>query len=1539
MHVTRPFFVNLIFSPQCKQRALIDTGAFCSAMSKSMFESILESSCSTICQKLDPPSYKVSVASRSKVEVLFQADIKFNLGNKKFTERFLILPDMNDILLGLPFLDKNNVVVDCKRRLLKFTDFTFFIHSLQNDTSDLKIQNRAKSKFPLVLQGNVILAPSAFHLVVVSCLNGHELRDVTGLIEPCKSFESKYDVSITSAIETSDDKGNLYLGLLNRSKVPVELSPNETVAEFEVVTPDQAKFIVPIDPKILSLTDDSTCDSLLSQTILASAQNEQTPTSNKSQFWFPTPESCQNPDALTGIEKQIYDSLMKFQQMERLNPNNSSEQEEKFLSQFSWSKSIVSNSERTQIEKLLKKYHRIFARHRLDVGRNDDFKVLLTPEHDKPVYSQSPSTPIHIRDELLIELALLQYYGIITTLPFSKYASPIFAQRKPSGKLRLLIDLRKINHLLRHDYDSKNFPISTLADAGAHLAGKSFFCKLDCSQAYFALQMADQRSIELLAFNFASRTYAFLRLAQGLSRAVSTFSSFMRQKLDPCIITDKCFQYVDDVGTASNSVPEMIVNLECIFECIEKAGLKLSPGKCEFGTGSIEFLGQTITSEGVQPTGEKITKILENLQIPKTEKQIRRFIGFLQFYKAFIPKLSEKLLPFYKLLHKDQDLILESIHREIFDELKNELKRICQMTMRLPKTGCQYVILADASYYAAGFVLMIEDYVKNKAGKDVKIYSPVTFGSKIFQPAQLKLSIYAKEFLAVHFAFDVFAHIIWGAEKPVLVLTDNKSLIRFFQAKKIPAHLWNAVDHVLSFPFVLGHIPGRANLAADYLSRIHINPTEKLNLKIKEAIPLKSVELGMDPQLPDNSLCSVDIEQAELPSISSLYPSDNSPLIQIETENEVTPIAISREQIHPQIGSLNESNPLDNFDLTTHLEQINQIEEQLKDEDIQLAIKWIKGEHRIDRERLTPCQRKYAKQVPRLVIEKGVLFRKFFNDIGKVIILQFCVPAHLKDELLFRLHNDKQKSHPGIGKMLNDVRLKYYFPSFIESIVNYVRNCLTCLQAKAVKPASLRPLPFPIASQQSFPEDLLEIDLVGKMPGSQFKFVLTGIDVFTRYLFGLPLRSADAESVAKGLTSIFFRHSYLPKTILTDLGTVFTGNLIKNLSKTLGVKLKHATLKHAQTIGLLERSHASFKRALKVNENQLSSDWYNYVDVAVFAHNTTYHKAIGCPPSLLFHGREPYTSVDLRFNTSRQTLPNNHYDYISKLHSRMSELFVAARQNMVTSYHQNRKYYDRKCAASPLELHSYCLLLDPKVTNPNTSFEKQRSKLLPLYRVEKVLTHSNYIVRKVATNYTSLVHRIRLRPIKPQYAVNDLEEIDESKFEADPNTEEHEKEPQLLDSYIETSLELNTESEHRQVQFEDNSVNKNHPEREIGDTWLSKLNENSSSSEEFTVEGQNSTNDQMLTSECIDTENYNFRQKSAEVETTQPKYNLRTGDRMIALFLYQFVIIDYLNYPVTQIHYRQNRDNRLRKPLMPNICIFLKPPSEIRLLLNETTPL
>ena len=292
------------------------------------------------------------------------------------------------------------------------------------------------------------------------------------------------------------------------------------------------------------------------------------------------------------------------------------------------------------------------------------------------------------------------------------------------------------------------------------------------------------------------------------------------------------------------------------------------------------------------------------------------------------------------------------------------------------------------------------------------------------------------------------------------------------------------------------------------------------------------------------------------------------------------------------------------------------------------------------------------------------------------------------------------------------------------------------------------------------------------------------MDVFSRYLFAVPLSTASAQAVAQALVNIFLRHSYIPRLILTDLGTVFTSNLFKELTQLLQVKLKHASLKHAQTIGLLERSHAALKRTLRINENGTSPNWVKYVDIAVFVHNTSYHTSIGCTPSLLFHGREPITPIDIRFQTSRKTLPSNDYMLITSLHSRMSELFSTAKENIIRSYQKYKCYYDRKCAATPLELHSYCLLLDPKIVESNKHLDKTQLKWLSLYRVEKVLSNNNYIVRKVGTYLTQCVHRIRLRPIKPKYIIQDIDPLEANMFLPDTSLLETHREPNLFDRVL-----------------------------------------------------------------------------------------------------------------------------------------------------------
>ena len=100
--------------------------------------------------------------------------------------------------------------------------------------------------------------------------------------------------------------------------------------------------------------------------------------------------------------------------------------------------------------------------------------------------------------------------------------------------------------------------------------------------------MADQRSVEMLAFNFARRTFAYKRLAQCLSRFVSAFSSFRREYLDPVVKADQSAQYVDDIGIAAINATELNRNIRSVFTCIHQAGLKLTIDKWHFGLRQIE---------------------------------------------------------------------------------------------------------------------------------------------------------------------------------------------------------------------------------------------------------------------------------------------------------------------------------------------------------------------------------------------------------------------------------------------------------------------------------------------------------------------------------------------------------------------------------------------------------------------------------------------------------------------------------------------------------------------------------------------------------------------------------------------------------------------------------------------------------------------------------------------------------------------------------------------------------------------------------------
>ena len=154
-------------------------------------------------------------------------------------------------------------------------------------------------------------------------------------------------------------------------------------------------------------------------------------------------------------------------------------------------------------------------------------------------------------------------------------------------------------------------------------------------------------------------------------------------------------------------------------------------------------------------------------------------------------------------------------------------------------------------------------------------------------------------------------------------------------------------------------------------------------------------------------------------------------------------------------------------------------------------------------------------------------------------------------------------------------------------------SCEQCIRESCIDRRLGRPTLQNPNEHITAPEDAMQINLVPELPPcGGFENIVTDLDMFSRFLFAYPTSNQDAKTSA-------------------------------NVAGVLGFTLKHATTKQAQTIGLLERYHASIKQALKIETGERRPLWHKYVNIAVLKYNTSCHTSISCEPGRVFHGRIP----------------------------------------------------------------------------------------------------------------------------------------------------------------------------------------------------------------------------------------------------------------------------------------------------------------------------
>ena len=425
----------------------------------------------------------------------------------------------------------------------------------------------------------------------------------------------------------------------------------------------------------------------------------------------------------------------------------------------------------------------------------------------------------------------------------------------------------------------------------------------------------------------------------------------------------------------------------------------------------------------------------------------------------------------YELLKAYSKIGISEAPVDNFKEINASLAEACGLALRQPIAGEQYVLMTDASFRASGYALMIEEYDERKLLSKKKTYAPVAFGSRVCSPAQLKMSIYYKEFLAIYHAFLEYSHILWETTIPTLILTDNRSVTKFFQTKTTPTALWNACDYVLLFKFRIMLVAGSQNTAADFLSRLELTP-KKVQLKLRDDILTSPMEVNLQ---------SSDVADDE--QLFSLPDEED------ESEQEIfASKALSKQRAQEK----------DEKDLSTKVTEVikiplnyavysfGAIKENARirnEQDADPLLKALKlriSHDEYDKHLLKtePRGRNLLRHEERIIPKDGVLMRKYYGEDGSVTHNQVIIPKHLVPELLsFTLHG-KTNKHPGITKMIQKCRAKYYFPGLAQKIRAWVTSCPDCIANKRIDTRQIRPKMLRNTEFTMRPEDCSEVDIL-----------------------------------------------------------------------------------------------------------------------------------------------------------------------------------------------------------------------------------------------------------------------------------------------------------------------------------------------------------------------------------------------------------------------------------------------------------------------------
>ncbi|XP_061194307.1 uncharacterized protein LOC133202481 [Saccostrea echinata] len=370
----------------------------------------------------------------------------------------------------------------------------------------------------------------------------------------------------------------------------------------------------------------------------------------------------------------------------------------------------------------------------------------------------------------------------------------------------------------------------------------------------------------------------------------------------------------------------------------------------------------------------------------------------------------------------------------------------------------------------------------------------------------------------------------------------------------------------------------------------------------------------------------------------------------------------------------------------------------------------------------------------KMYYRKELLYREFNSpivSIGKVF-RQLITPKQYRDMVRKLAHESIMAGHLGVKKTTDRIMVEFYWPGIQADIGRFCKSCDVCQRTipKGKFPA------VPLGQMPLIPEPFqrVAVDIIGPLQPIAVRgnrYILTVVDYATRYPEAIALPGIETERVAEALVDIFSRVG-VPTEMLSDQGTQFTSEVIKEVSRLLSFKRITTTPYNPMCNGLMEKFNGTLKQMLKRMCAERPKDWDKYLYPLLFAYREVPQESLGFSPFDLLYPHSVRGPMMIVKELLTKEIPNEEvkttYQYVLDLRERLEETCKIAHEHLENARKQRFTPEQQQTVESLCEQFNEVFTDIPGTTNlvkhkiELTSAEPVRVKQYPIsFSTENVI--------------------------------------------------------------------------------------------------------------------------------------------------------------------------------------------------------------------------